>query len=448
MSSPPPRAGAGLAASPTRSQPISRDSILQRYQPSGAGTRTDPSVTRAPSAYAAPDSSRTSDVSRTRALSGASSDSGRLAPTTRETTGRSTRDSRSTDTSRTERAREAQRDGLNRLTRLNQTNPDGARAALRRGEAVSRATDVGVRTGVAVGVTATCGSSDLIPPCDPNYDACYYDNGCSSAWWWGACSWLWWGCSAFWWPCWGPSWGYGYWYGNYGYWGGGSPYYYAPYATYAYAPPPIYYSTVLYDSAPAVGGETVVTVVDPNAPAAPPAADARAAGVRPPASSSPTRTVSESLALGDQAFREGRYNDAVLAYAKAVESWPNEGVLHLVFSDALFAAGEYHFAACALRRALELEPQLVVSVVDKHTFYGDARELDRHLAQLERFLETHFGDDDARLLLAANYLFAGRAAQAAEFLATPSSATVRESSTGKLLLSRATELSAAPTSKK
>jgi tetratricopeptide (TPR) repeat protein len=123
-------------------------------------------------------------------------------------------------------------------------------------------------------------------------------------------------------------------------------------------------------------------------------------------------------------------------------------VLHLVFSDALFAAGEYHFAASALRRALELDPKLLVSVVDKHGFYADPAEFDRHVLQLERFLETHFGDDDARLLLAANYLFAGRATQAAEFLESPSSASVRESSAGRLLLARAQELKSAAPAKK
>jgi tetratricopeptide (TPR) repeat protein len=158
--------------------------------------------------------------------------------------------------------------------------------------------------------------------------------------------------------------------------------------------------------------------------------------------------VSEYLALGDKAFREARYNDAVLSYAKAVEASPGDGVLHLVFSDALFAAGEYHFAASALRRALELDPKLVNSVVDKHGFYGDPTDLDRQITQLEKFLETHFADDDARLVLAANYLFAGRAAQASELLESSLSTSVRESSAGQLILARAHELKQSSPAKK
>jgi len=45
------------------------------------------------------------------------------------------------------------------------------------------------------------------------------------------------------------------------------------------------------------------------------------------------------LELGDRAFREGRYFDAVQFYAKAVEFAPDQGALYLVLSDALFAAG-------------------------------------------------------------------------------------------------------------
>jgi Flp pilus assembly protein TadD len=331
------------------------------------------------------------------------------------------------------------------LARLNETRPAAARAALRRGEAVTVATSTGVRAGVAVTVGVTGGCTGDIPPCESTCDT-----SCGSCWnWCGPCSWWWWGCSAYWWPFWGPNWGFGYWYDNFGFWWGGSPYYAAPYVSYAYAPPPIYYSTVIYDAAapaeevaaysqPAGGssasgavgvGEGQVSV----APANP--------TTRPAPAAAQSRAVSEYLALGDQAFRAGRYNDAVLNYAKAVEASPDDGVLHLVFSDALFAAGEYHFAASALRRALELEPKLLDSVVDKHGFYGDPSQLDRHLALLESYLESHYTDDDARLLLAANDLFAGRATRAVELLQNASSTSVRESSAGSLILARAQELS-------
>jgi tetratricopeptide (TPR) repeat protein len=152
------------------------------------------------------------------------------------------------------------------------------------------------------------------------------------------------------------------------------------------------------------------------------------------------RAASHYLTLGDRAFREGRYSDAVHFYAKAVEFSPDEGVLHLILADALFATGDYHYAAYALRRAFELDPQLADSVVDKHGFYGDPTEFDRQIALLERYLEDHFIDDDARLVLAANYLFGNRPSQALDLLDSAFSLGLRETHAGKVLHTRASQL--------
>ncbi len=146
------------------------------------------------------------------------------------------------------------------------------------------------------------------------------------------------------------------------------------------------------------------------------------------------------LILGDRAFREERFGDAVHYYAKAVEFGGEEGVLYLILSDALFATGDYHYAAYALRRALELDPALMESVIDKRSFYSDARAFDRQLATLELYLEDHFLDDDARLVLAANYLFGGRPAAAVDLLSSSFSEDVRESDAGRLLLESAQAL--------
>ena len=104
------------------------------------------------------------------------------------------------------------------------------------------------------------------------------------------------------------------------------------------------------------------------------------------------------------------------------------------------ATGDYHYAAYSLRRALELDPTVIDSVVDKHGFYTDPGEFDRQIQILERYLVDHFLDDDARLLLAANYLFAAQPAQAADLLQSPFSVAIRESGAGKLLLERAQTL--------
>jgi hypothetical protein len=90
-----------------------------------------------------------------------------------------------------------------------------------------------------------------------------------------------------------------------------------------------------------------------------------------------------------------------------------------------------------LRKAIELDPKLVDAAVDKHSFYGDPSEFDRQLTLLARYVEDHFVDDDARLLLAANYLFADRPTQAADLLDSAFSLAVRESNAGKVISARA-----------
>jgi tetratricopeptide (TPR) repeat protein len=252
------------------------------------------------------------------------------------------------------------------------------------------------------------------------------------------------------WPWWGSCCDFGYWFNTCGFWGYGSPYYCDPYAFYC-APAPIYYTYIVeeyFSESDVAAAEPELAPDDPEAesdvgesePAWEDAAEPVGETQTRPAGTATLRAVAEFLALGDRAFRVGRYSDAVYAYAKAVELAPDDGVLHLVLSDALFATGDYRYCAFALRRALELDPALVESVVDKHGFYGDPSEFDRQIALLERYVADHFVDDDARLVLAANYLFANRPAQASDLLASAFSLAVRESPAGQVLFKRAQAL--------
>jgi hypothetical protein len=152
------------------------------------------------------------------------------------------------------------------------------------------------------------------------------------------------------------------------------------------------------------------------------------------------RAAAAYLEDGDRAFRERRYGDAAHFYAKAIEFRPDDGVLYLVLADALFATGDYHYGAFALRRALELDPDLARSEIDKYAFYNDPTELDRQLQVLERFLADHPTDADARLLLSANYLFAKKPKLAIDLLESGASDSVRNEPAGKLVLEAAKEL--------
>lgn len=336
-----------------------------------------------------------------------------------------------------ERTRTAEADGRKRLARKFESDPGTGREILQRGKFASAATDIATRTAVGVGVAFGTGGSSSSCYWDP-----YYSNSsqCGSVWnWWCSPGWSWWWstCST---PWWGYGWGFGYWSNSFGFWYSGCPSYGYAYPVAYYAPYPAYYSTVIYDSYDPSPAESVSVAepsyVDPAAPVAEGEGSIRVAGY---AGDDRSRLASASqfLNLGDQAFREGRYSEAVHYYAKAVELEPEQGVLHLILSDALFATGDYHYAAYSLRRALELDPTVIDSVVDKHAFYTDPDEFDRQIQLLERYLGDHFLDDDARLLLGANYLFGGQPAQAADLLQSPFSVAIRESGAGKLLLDRA-----------
>jgi hypothetical protein len=252
----------------------------------------------------------------------------------------------------------------------------------------------------------------------------------NSHWWWHANYWgYWpWGCgwwSAFWYPV--------FWYSSY------SPAQVivyqdtTPQTVYVEAPP-------AYPEEPAPTANVGEAVLDENADPDARAVDESMGRLLSQDAVSASRAATQNLGLGDAAFREGRYGDAVHFYAKAIEFQPDQGVLYLVLSDALFATGDYHYGAYALRKALELDPTLVNEPVDKHGFYSDPKEFERQLAVLETYLKDRPTDTDARLLLAANYLFGLRPAAAVDLLEAPASEAVRNSPSGALLLQSARKL--------
>lgn len=259
-------------------------------------------------------------------------------------------------------------------------------------------------------------------------------------------SWCW-SAPAFCWP--GYGWGFSYWARHGGFSFGYNPFW--NHCSYAY---PVYYSGVIYDTydPPVVVREVPVYVEVPApepAEAAAPAAHGEGVievprGAAPDAAAerdgAANTTATVYLDKGDLAWREGRYADAVHFYAKAVEYAPDEGVLHLILADALFSTGDYHYAAFSLRKALELDPGLLTSTLDKHDLYPDPRAFDEQLAVLEQYVADHPIDDDARLLLAANYLFGRRPAQSADVLESPYAVALRDTVIGKLVLDRAREL--------
>lgn len=436
-----PAEGEGLVRLP-RSE-VTRESILNRYRGRSAESGSDP-ITRPRS---------DSDLSRARGA--------RLDAVDRSTLeaerARAARERSAPVAPRgSVEAARRERESLDRLERLRREAPERAKPIEDAGGALSHAADraaqvsIGIGVGVATGVYA---GWFWEPSCSPHHRRPYSHWAATFGWPWNAYGSYWSWC----WPYgWSASWyhhGFGFAWNSCGYypnsWGYAYPYSYA-----YWSPSPVYYTTVVNDCShgatpavvydqPIAEGEGVIASADDRATPAP---DPRGE-TAPEVKAALVRGAADYLALGDDAFRQGRYSDAVHHYARTVEYAPDDGVLYLLLADALFATGDYHYAAFALRRAIELEPTILDHVVDKHGFYGNPLEFDTQIALAEQYLNEHFLDEDARLVLAANYLFANRPAQCADLLRNPFSQSVLESTAGRRLLERADELrkAASPT---
>ena len=319
-----------------------------------------------------------------------------------------------------------------RYNRAAAKNPTVRDRMNRSSVAVAAATDYAVRRGLAANPLTRglsgygCGTGGGV-----NWNN--YTHGNWNNWYWNRCypSWCWsmFNCCSWWNPGygwgWGACWGWGWYYSNWCYW---PSYRYSYWPTYAYCYPSVVYQYVEVPVYVEQEEEEEVIVQAGGTPVGPSA---------PANEDLMRRAAAEYMALGDRAFVEARYGDAAHYYAKAIEYSPEDGVLYLVLSDALFATGDYHYAAFAVRRALELNPELAALAIDKHDFYGDPADFDRQLELLELYLADHFLDEDARLVLAANYHFAAQSGRCVELLDSPFSDKVKASEEGQLLLAAA-----------
>lgn len=381
-------------------------------------------------------------------------------------------------TSSTERT--AGRRAVEGLDRLLETDRDSAMRLVEGGRAVARANAIaqGITTGAIHGSATARLTRQALDPDLPGistnpgaYIGGDYPNtgtqkglglglGVGNGWGWsynygfGNC--FGWGLNSCYWGCWpyfnsfcNPYWGNGFgfgwnncWYSPWSFGWGGYPY------GYNWCPP-LFYSTVLYGGAVQNNEPQVVVVesepqiiVIEQAPqvgvaAAQPIGSAPAGQAPntgevlgsmaflpavPPTEPDPIQlsiAAERYLGLGDRAFRDERFADAVYYYTRATELEPEVGVLYLVLSDALFSTGDYAYAAYAVRRAIDLDPLLIAGDVDKRSFYAEPAAFDRQLAVLATFLEEHPADEDARLVLAVNQLFAGAPAAAMDTLEDP-----------------------------
>jgi tetratricopeptide (TPR) repeat protein len=183
-----------------------------------------------------------------------------------------------------------------------------------------------------------------------------------------------------------------------GYYYGGAPYYYPPnvYNYYDYGQPPaVYY------------GQTQQSTNQVSR-AATPAASVIATNGR-----------AAVYQLGaEQAFRQGRYDNALRLASHAVVEDPDNGKLDLFLSQVLFALGRYHAAVDALRDALtKLDRSQWGYVVENYTRFYRGRDYVTQMEQLVQYSKANPDAAYAILLRGYHYLFLGHTEAARKVLA-------------------------------
>jgi hypothetical protein len=113
------------------------------------------------------------------------------------------------------------------------------------------------------------------------------------------------------------------------------------------------------------------------------------------------------VALADVYFRDGRYQDAADSYLRALSYLADDASIHFALADALFALGDYHYAAFMIGKALDLDPELAELTIDKRTFYADAKAFESQLETLRRYVAEKPYDAAAQLVLGYNLRFSG-----------------------------------------
>ena len=236
------------------------------------------------------------------------------------------------------------------------------------------------------------------------WNPCYYNSwGCG---WYGG-----WGCfgvSVSFWPwCWYPCsyWGSCY---NDCWWNSWYYPYCAP-TSYCWYPTSTYCPTYLYvpSSVVVVEGEPAGEVVLAGGAGE----RAEPAGAAP--SPDATALAKEYLELGDFYFAAGRFVDAAKAYAKARGYAPKDASAHLAQADAVFAMGDYHFAAYLISEAARLDPKIAKDEADKRAAYGDPKLFDEHMKALDTWIESRPYDAQAHLVRGYNLRFSGKPDEAA-----------------------------------
>ena len=117
---------------------------------------------------------------------------------------------------------------------------------------------------------------------------------------------------------------------------------------------------------------------------------------------------------GEQDFKGGNYKGAVYSWKHALVDDPENGVLVLMFSQALLATGEYAQSAGAVQQGVQLLPsdQWGVVIENFRELYGKAGDYSEQIKSLEKAMKEKPEDPALRFLAGYHYLYLGYPKQA------------------------------------
>ncbi len=168
------------------------------------------------------------------------------------------------------------------------------------------------------------------------------------------------------------------------------PYYVNVYDNYC---PPADYNAIDYGYSTADAGTVMADRPAPKVPAA-------------------ESAVARHVRLGDFYFKEGRYSEAAESYLRAMSHAPEDASIHFLLADALFAMGDYHYAAYIINKALILDPGMAGATADKREFYGKAEDFAEHMKTLAAYVAEKPYDPTGHLVMGYNLKFSGKAKEA------------------------------------
>lgn len=108
------------------------------------------------------------------------------------------------------------------------------------------------------------------------------------------------------------------------------------------------------------------------------------------------------LIRGVELYEDGRYDEAVEEYTKAIELYPNYATAYDGRGSAYADKGQYDLAIADFTKAIEIDPHYIVAYFNRGLSYKAQGEKAKAIADLEEFItltDNHERIDEARSVL-------------------------------------------------